>query len=679
MTKYLYVISIGPVQGFIAAARRTRDLWFGSHLLSEISKAAAKKVSEKKGELIFPSLKKDKLLPSNFPDAPNVANIILAELPDGQDPRELDQQVKDAAQGEWMQYAKGAKWLAENECAGFKVSSLWDYQVSDVLEFYSAWLQVSGDDSKYKMERERLMRILAGRKSIRDFIQEEMRDLNGEWQKSHPPKSSLDGARDTVLPKNRDDISDDLALKMRLKAGEQLCAIGLTKRLGGIRFDGIREMERSKLEAFPSVVRIALDPWIRGIVDSGGEAKRILDEINGICKERENIAQKSGKWNNDNIRYPDFPFDGHVLHISQIDSIINAKKKSENPEKKANVQPKGWETRLTNGDIDALKKIKDLAERLQKNGTTMRGEKGLGFGKPERYYAIIVADGDYMGKVISNMTKKSDHIKFSDSLSQFADRARSIVKQNNGCMVYSGGDDVLAFLPLDCCLQAAGGLHECFEDLLKEYEIPGEDRGIKSSPTLSVGIAIGHSMEPLEDMLEFGREAEKAAKDGTDSKDKRNGLAIHVHPRSGVPIKIREQWKSKNDNSLDKRLLKWAKMYDDEELPDRAAYDLNELAEDYRNWKASTDEEQTNLGSIIHDDALRLLKRKRSGHGKEFLKDEVIEDFKIMLKGIESYEGISKLANELIIARRISSSIKQANRGIRDKENARRGHTDDDA
>lgn len=675
MTRCLYVLSIGPVQGFITAARRTRDLWFGSHLLSEISKAAAKKISDKDGELIFPSLNMEKLLPSNLPDAPNVANIILAELDEGQDPRELDQQVKDAAQGEWMQYAKGAKWLAENDSEGFKVSSLWEYQVNDVLEFYSAWLQVSGDDSHYKMERKRLMRLLAGRKSIRDFIQEETQDLKGEWQKSKPPKSSLDGARDTVLPKNREDISDDLALKMRLKAGEQLCAVGLTKRLGGIRFDSVRGMKKPKLEAFPSVVRIALDPWIRGIVDSGGEAKRILDEISGICEDRENIAQKSGKWNKKDIRYPDFPFDGHVLHISQIDSIVYAKKKSDNPEKKADGQLKGWETILANDDIDALKKIKGLAERLQKSGTTKNGEKGLGFGKPERYYAIIVADGDRMGKVISTREGKKQHIEFSKSLSQFADNARAIVQKHNGCMVYSGGDDVLAFLPLDCCLQAARSLHESFGDLLKGYEIPNsdEDGAKKRSPTLSVGIAIGHSMEPLEDMLEFGREAEKAAKDGTDSKDERNGLAIHVHPRSGVSIKIREQWKSKDDNSLDERLLKWAKMYDDEELPDRAAYDLHELAEDYRNWKTSTNEERMNLSRIIRDDALRLLMRKRAGHGKEFLKDEVICDFKKMLNGIESYEGICRLANELIIARRISSSIKQANRAKKNKENVNGG------
>ncbi len=82
MTSYLYVLSIGPVQDFIAAARRTRDLWFGSHLLSEISKAAAKKIRDEGGQLIFPSPEKPgkDLAPSDDRDAFNVANIILAEF-----------------------------------------------------------------------------------------------------------------------------------------------------------------------------------------------------------------------------------------------------------------------------------------------------------------------------------------------------------------------------------------------------------------------------------------------------------------------------------------------------------------------------------------------------------------------------------------------------------------------
>ena len=55
MTKpYLITLSVGPVQDFIAAARRTRDLWFGSYVLSEVSKAAALAFKNKGATLIFP-------------------------------------------------------------------------------------------------------------------------------------------------------------------------------------------------------------------------------------------------------------------------------------------------------------------------------------------------------------------------------------------------------------------------------------------------------------------------------------------------------------------------------------------------------------------------------------------------------------------------------------------------
>ncbi|MBI2566887.1 MAG: hypothetical protein HYV63_07650 [Candidatus Schekmanbacteria bacterium] len=41
MSEQLLLVTIGPVQDFIASARRCRDLWHGSWLLSELGKAAA--------------------------------------------------------------------------------------------------------------------------------------------------------------------------------------------------------------------------------------------------------------------------------------------------------------------------------------------------------------------------------------------------------------------------------------------------------------------------------------------------------------------------------------------------------------------------------------------------------------------------------------------------------------
>lgn len=655
MTSYLYVLSIGPVQDFIAAARRTRDLWFGSHLLSEISKAAAKEIAGS-GELIFPALKAgDKELdPDPKPGAFNVANIILAKLKEGENPIELNERAKGSARKEWMCYAEGAKDLADYLAPGFVREEMWKEQVCDAIEFYSAWVPFREDHLEdYKKDRARLMRLLDGRKAIRNFDQP---------KRKYPgiPKSSLDGARESILEKNRD-IPKELVLKMRLQAGEQLCAIGLTKRLG-------RRKESSVvLEAFPSVVRVSLDPWIRGVNKSEEEdARALLVDIKCICDEniraeskkdgKENgyIAQGTGWLRNGERRYPDFPFDGQVLYLPRIARMMKAKEKCTDPNEKNRERWRGWESQLSDSDMDDLETIKGLVERLQKSGETKNEDKCFGLGEPGRYFGILVADGDRMGRVISAREDIPQHRNLSKKLSEFATEAREIVDKNNhGCLIYSGGDDVLAFLPLDFCLQAARELHDCFGKFLEDFAYHEGNLTIK--PSLSVGIAIGHSMEPLEDLLSAGREAEEAAKKGTGPNDERNGLAVHLNPRSGTPTKIQERWDIEGEISLDKRLLKWAEMHFMDMLPDSAAYDMNELAEEYKNWKETSEEELENL---IIADCWRLLKRKKAGSvTSEGLRREEIKD---LLAGVTSYEKIRMRARELILARQIAAAMKQA-------------------
>jgi CRISPR-associated protein Cmr2 len=101
-TPYLLALSIGPIQEFIAAARRTRDLWCGSHMLSEISRAAAKAVQSAGGELIFPASE------SIGRSHEGIANIILAELPGGKEVKDIAEKAKQAAKQKWSQFAQDA-------------------------------------------------------------------------------------------------------------------------------------------------------------------------------------------------------------------------------------------------------------------------------------------------------------------------------------------------------------------------------------------------------------------------------------------------------------------------------------------------------------------------------------------------------------------------------------------
>src|SRR5438132_13520510 len=97
--RHLLAISVGPVQEFIAPERRTRDVWFGSYLLSEISKAVAKSVRDGGGKLIFPHPDSDLVPDSKV----NIANVVLAELL-AASPNEVVAKAKEAAQKCWRKF-----------------------------------------------------------------------------------------------------------------------------------------------------------------------------------------------------------------------------------------------------------------------------------------------------------------------------------------------------------------------------------------------------------------------------------------------------------------------------------------------------------------------------------------------------------------------------------------------
>jgi CRISPR-associated protein Cmr2 len=78
MSQHLFLFTIGPVQSFIAQARKTQDLYAGSRLLSELSKAAADAIKAKGGKVIFPSNTEGESLPNRL--LAEFTNVVEAEL-----------------------------------------------------------------------------------------------------------------------------------------------------------------------------------------------------------------------------------------------------------------------------------------------------------------------------------------------------------------------------------------------------------------------------------------------------------------------------------------------------------------------------------------------------------------------------------------------------------------------
>lgn len=624
MTRHLLAIEIGPVIEFISAARRTRDLWFGSYVLSELAKAAARAIAQQCGgpqALIFPAPQDANALQPGSPLC--VADVLLAETPEGTEPADVARFAGQELRRHWADYATAAFKVAEPWIR----QEIWDSQVGDVMEHYAAWV-VLPSEQDYASTRRQLMQLLAGRTACRDF-----QAASGQWR---VPKSSLDGARDSVFRELSDQQWAHCRRRVRLQAGEHLDAVGLTKRLAQPLN---RDDDDTFRPTYPSTSRIAVDPYIRGLQRAAEQDSQVAEKWQAVKSACRSLVQSHILSRVDDVVYPqygEFPFEGTALFPTRLMDLA---------------EEAGLPIAAGRDLPEPMRPLRDALRRLQSDGRWR-------FGEPDPYLAVVVADGDRVGKALERLSDAGQHRRFSQSLDQFARGVREIVQQHQGALVFAGGDDVLAFVPVDRVLSCARALYDRFDESLREA------CGRDSVPTLSVGVAIGHLLEPLEDLVQWARQAEQVAKDGRDGYDQeRNALAIRLQPRGGAPILLRHSWRPKDDpTSPDARLAGWVDLLRNNQLPDKAAYDVRRLADVYRDWEdpaAATD--------ALVSDVQRTLKRKRTADsgGQRELGLRRIESLVQPLRELGGAESgrcahaVVRLAEEIIVARRLAVSLAQ--------------------
>ena len=608
MNDYLLQIAIGPIQDFISAARRTRDLWSGSTMLSEIAKAVALSVSRHGGKLIFPSATEEQLRNNR---ELSVANVILAEV-NGAEPEKM-QEIADAARKEARDCFRAYADNAFRKMERFIDKDRWDAQINDVIEFYSAWVPMKGD---YPDARKRVARLLAARKNIRDF------EPNPCPATVH--KCALDGLRESVFLRDGRPSEEDVRRfpgDVRVKVNEALDAVGLIKRV-----------PTGKDERFPSVSRVAIDPWIRGrgrdFIERNG---RVLSQYCDDLVEHGVLSRVMDK------AYQVFPYEGVVLMPTRHAAMMAEFGKEESQRKK-----------------DVKKICEDIARVMKDLPSSEQ--------PPEPYLAFLVADGDRMGATLSGMKTADEHRHFSGELATFAREARKIIEEYNGVCVYTGGDDVMAFLPLDTVLGCARKLHTRFHDLMGKFGDP------KQPPSLSVGVSIAHAMEDLELHLEYGRKAESAAKKDVDGKavergNDRNGLAVSVCSRGNTSVTVREQWDNADSEGLkgtplDQRLEWWAERFLNNEIPNKFPYELRENAAFYDDWPDEKDEDKATLQNAVRHDIQRIFGRKDVK-----LKDDKSKVQGYIMEKVKDAKSIRALADELILAQWIAFGMDQAQKG----------------
>ena len=631
MERFLLTLSLGPVQSLIGAARRTRDLWCGSWLLSEAARAAARVLHQRQpGCLIFPCPEapdtdlKPQDKPGDAADAANIANILRAEVhvPDAAAARALCEEAKAAAASRLTALGDSAR--REMEGMGRPVrEEVWQAQIGDVLEGFAAWASITaGGDSDagdgYREASRRLGGVLAARKATRDFRACEPLSAEGL------PKSSLDGALETVLPEWP--ATDRARRKLRLSKGEHLDALGVMKRLAG------------DPDQFTAYSRVAADPWIEQLTP---QQQQRLCAVYEPLVDLELATRTTG---NAGI-YAALPFDAQMLYAFRLD----------NARSEARDEP---EARRALSELrECMKKIsQEKASSVPDRSAAAAGASGIEqtsrkktrpgrpVGAPVPYAAILKADGDRMGKFLSRADSADLARAISQALHGFASGVPGIVREHRGHAIYAGGDDVLALVPLaqalNCSQKLCKAFLESLRGIAREMDVPADER-----PTLSVGLGIGHLMEPLGALRARAERAEHAAKEGGDPNTTRNALAIALGVRSGAELGWRAQW---SDDSACDALATMTNAFRCDLLPTRAAYDLRGI--DLRlDWLR--DDDSAHARGMRSAEVQRMLDRARIPGGD----DPIPNNLRDLIVEWAQARPLKELADTLIVARWLSA------------------------
>lgn len=443
----LYLFQIGPVQSFIAAARRTQDLAVGSKMLSQLAGAGVKVAQSAAGfEPVFPMVKDNGELPASIPH-------VFAFISSAPDPHALAADINEAIEERWREYAEAVEDSLFNKLGEGDWLEVYHRQAYAHVwrEFY--WVAVPYTEEDHQACYAHARHALSARKQLRHFPQVN----EPSW------KCSMTGAQ-SALPLSWD--------KLRR---------GINDPEGHF----IRENER--------LGSLALIKRLLPIVGDGG-----MD----------------------------------IKKIYSTDTIA-----ADNP------------------------KVKDNTP----NGRTGKDLKG--------YLAVLHMDGDKMGELLSSIKTLDDQQAVSSVLSEFAgDTVPELIEKyggKTGTLIYAGGDDVLALLPLHAVLACADAIRKAFAEAMLPFKYMNKE-GKLVSPTMSAGIAITPFNLPLDAALELARAAEKRAKDGYG----RDAVAI-TEAHGNQQHHAGAKWEDVMGLMIDAQIL-----FSERQLSAKIAYDLQSIAHD---------------------------------------------------------------------------------------------------
>lgn len=627
MTQYMLLFSLGPVQPFIAQARKTRDLWLGSFLLSALMQVSMEGIETK---LVFPNkpfIDKNK----EIPDLPN-KYIAIFDTPDDavdaavSSERKIKQFWQDICNDVW-------DFVLEKPAHSIKATrDLWNEQTNAEHVFEIFWVIVAKNDKQYKEWLKETQLTFDSRKHLRNFPQQEE---SGEKSTISGLRSALRGSGEqredvrkfwsrVATRQSPRDISPDGA--------ERLDAIDTVKRFAFCSRSLTQKLGRTKLDAgFPSTSSIATATFIERLIAASEDPalSSAIAEWLARAKELNEVMPASIPLLSTQAR--SYPLRARILELDG-DCLFPETFNANRLKKEFRFDDERKAAKLARSGPEALAKLFRATDTLIPP-----------IARPTPYYAMIQMDGDKMGSLINGVQDKDEHEKISRALSDFSRmHVPAIVEENYpGRLIYAGGDDVFALAPLardsiqpeqvqenqtppvKTALDLVDQLQQRYRQVVqaKVKDTKASENGEVAQPpsrkelvTASAGIAIAHHYTSLSYVRRMSKEAEQLAKNHYG----RNALVVTVLRRSGEQTRVGCHWRYPDINDEEAQpvplFLFFYNLFKEDILSPKSVFSLLEEAPTLVGLKRDAQQSEVK----------RILRRQRNPALEDHLPDDVI-------------------------------------------------------
>ena len=587
----LVVYSITPVQDFIGKARKLRDYWTGSVLLSYLAFCGITAVMEELGpdHILYPSLQNqtlveqwlekknssfakfleetDKNLQKLNKDSQSIASFPnkFVFICNHEDIEETCKMIEEKIDSEWKAIAGIVKEyllkFAEKNKDAF--CGIWDKTVDKFWKYSWAATDFATENNKMELEA-----LLQNDKWQNEF--ETMKEFDGKFKNDafYPDydASNLYGATHSLV-QGLLAAGKMKPTSFKNKQNGEKCPLCSEHEVLNDSPADIAATEYNKnITAFWDRIRKAANP--NGEYTQIGKTERLC----AICALKRFLP----------LGYV-FTDKNHILHKTLVESYADGNFPS-------TTEMARWEKDCNLSAEERKKKAQDY----HKSELVAENANDAG-NNTDKYYAFLLMDGDKMGDLINgeateatwndviNIKKKDStvfakndfagkkrtinpalHSMISDSLNNFARYGvQPSVDVGHGKLIYAGGDDVCAILPLTTVFETADKIRKVYQLSYGEVTENGSVELKEPKPemskivmhlghsnnqdetkiSLSGAIIIAHHKQPLKEVIQTAH----SVLDGiAKEKSGRNSIAIRLMKRSGGDRDLWFKWEEKN-------------------------------------------------------------------------------------------------------------------------------------